>query len=201
MAGSSESNATSVLSNFSTNGRYIFNDYYTSSYIGAFYIGANGGADNGSLVPMFISNPNVVPELSMKYNVGVDAALFKGLNLSVDAYMDKRSNILTLDNSRMGYYGKHYVFSNVGEMTNRGFEANASYTGKSGDFSYRLNGMVSYTKNTIDYMNEVAPANAFSEKTGRPYGTFIGLEAERFYDISDFDNAGNLKVGIPTPAF
>lgn len=201
IAGASESNATSVLSNFSTNGRYLFKDYYTSSYIGAFYIGQNGGTDNGSLVPMFISNPNVVPEKSMKYNIGIDANLFHGLSLTVDAYMDKRSNILTLDNSRMGYYGKQYVFSNVGEMTNRGFEASAAYAGKSGDFSYRLNGMVSYTKNTIDYMNEVAPANAFSAKTGRPYGTFIGLEAERFYDITDFDNAGNLKVGIPTPAF
>ena len=150
MAGASESNATSVLSNFSTNGRYLFKDYYTSSYIGAFYIGPNGGTDNGSLVPMFISNPNVVPEMSMKYNVGIEATLFKGLNISVDAYLDKRSNILTLDSNRMAYYGKQYVFSNVGEMTNRGFEASAIYNGKSGDFSYRAGGMVSFTRNTID---------------------------------------------------
>ena len=88
---------------------------YTASYIGA-----NGGTDNGSLVTIFIKNPNVVPELSMKYNIGIDATLFHGLNLTVDAFMDKRSNILTLDNSRMGYYGKQYVFSNDGEMTNKG---------------------------------------------------------------------------------
>ena len=201
MAGASESNATSVLSNFSTNGRYLFKDYYTSSYIGAFYIGPNGGTDNGSLVPMFISNPNVVPEMSMKYNVGIEATLFKGLNITVDAYLDKRSNILTLDSNRMAYYGKQYVFSNVGEMTNRGFEASAIYNGKSGDFSYRAGGMVSFTRNTIDYMAEAKPANAFSAKTGRPYGTYIGLEAERFYDVSDFDSEGNLKLGIPTPAF
>ena len=76
---------------------------------------------------MFISNAAVVPEKSMKYNVGIEATLFKGLNLTVDAFLDKRSNILTLDNSKMAYYGKQYVFSNVGEMTNRGFEASASY--------------------------------------------------------------------------
>jgi hypothetical protein len=86
-------------------------------------------------------------------------------------------------------------------MTNRGFDASAIYTGKNGDFSYRLNGMVSYARNTIDYMAEIAPANDFSAKTGRPYGTIIGLEAERFYDVNDFDNAGNLIEGIPTPAF
>jgi hypothetical protein len=101
----------------------------------------------------------------------------------------------------MGYYGKQYVFSNDGEMTNKGIEATLVYSGKCGDFSYRVNGMMTYAKNTIDYMNEVTPANAFSAKTGRPYGTFIGLEAERFYDISDFDSEGNLKMGIPTPAF
>ena len=123
------------------------------------------------------------------------------LNLTVDAFLDKRSNILTLDNSKMGYYGKQYVFSNVGEMTNKGFEASAVYAGKSGDFSYRLNGMVSYAKNTIDYMAEVAPANDFSAQTGRPYGTYIGLVAERFYDVTDFDNNGDLKPGIPVPAF
>ena len=201
VAGTSQSNATSVLTNFDTSGRYLFKDYYTSSYIGAFYIGQNGGADNGSLVPMFISNENVRPEKSVKYNVGVDATLFQGLNLTVDAFLDKRSDILTLDNTRMAYYGKQYVFSNIGEMTNKGFEANAIYNGKSGDFSYRLNGMVSYAKNRIDYMNEVTPANDFSAQTGRPYGTYIGLVAERFYDITDFNADGTLKEGIPTPAF
>ncbi|MBR5567178.1 MAG: SusC/RagA family TonB-linked outer membrane protein [Bacteroidales bacterium] len=201
VAGTSQSNATSVLTNFDTSGRYLFKDYYTSSYIGAFYIGPNGGTDNGSLVPMFLGSDDIVPEKSVKYNVGVDATLFKGLNLTVDAFLDKRSDILTLNNSKMGYYGKQYVFSNVGKMTNKGFEANAIYNGKSGDFSYRVNGMVSYAKNRIDYMNEVTPANEFSAQTGRPYGTYIGLVAERFYDISDFDSEGNLKMGIPTPAF
>jgi hypothetical protein len=150
---------------------------------------------------MFLGSDDIVPEKSVKYNVGIDASLFHGLDLTVDAFMDKRSNILTLNNSKMGYYGKQYVFSNVGEMTNKGFEVNAIYSGKSGDFSYRINGMASYAKNRIDYMNEVTPANEFSAQTGRPYGTYIGLVAERFYDISDFDSEGNLNMGIPTPAF
>jgi hypothetical protein len=86
-------------------------------------------------------------------------------------------------------------------MTNMGFEANAVYQKKVGDFAYRVNGMVSYAKNRIDFMNEVPPANEFSAQTGRPYGTYIGLVAERFYDVTDFDDAGNLKAGIPVPAF
>lgn len=200
-AGASDSGATSVLSNFSSNGRFLFKDYYANSYVGSFYMGQNGGSWQNTLVPMFVPNEDIVPERSMKYNVGIDAVLFGGLSVTADAFLDKRSNILTLDNSKMGYYGKQYHFSNVGEMTNRGFEASAMYSGKSGDFSYRVNGMVSFARNTIDYMAEVAPANDFSAQTGRPYGTIIGLKAERFYDVNDFDNAGNLKEGIPVPAF
>lgn len=200
-AGASDSGATSVLSNFSSNGRFLFKDYYANSYVGSFYMGQNGGSWQNTLVPMFVPNEDIVPERSMKYNVGIDAMLFGGLSITADAFLDKRSDILTLDNSKMGYYGKQYHFSNVGEMTNRGFEASAMYSGKSGDFSYRVNGMVSFARNTIDYMAEVAPANEFSAQTGRPYGTIIGLKAERFFDVNDFDNAGNLKEGIPVPAF
>lgn len=43
---------------------------------------------------------------SSKYNVGIDAELFGKLHLSADAFIDKRTDILTLDNSMMGYYGK-----------------------------------------------------------------------------------------------
>lgn len=201
VAGASDSGATSVLADFSSNGRFLFKDYYTYSYIGSFYMGTNGGSWQNTLVPMFVKSDNIVPERSVKYNIGIDATLFKGLSITADAFLDKRSNILTLDNSKMGYYGKQYSFANVGEMTNKGFEVSAIYAGKSGDFSYRINGMASYAKNRIDYMAEVTPANEFSAQTGRPYGTYIGLVAERFYDISDFDNAGNLKEGIPTPSF
>lgn len=200
-AGASDSGATSVLSNFSSNGRFLFKDYYANSYVGSFYMGQNGGSWQNTLVPMFVPNEDVVPEKSMKYNIGLDATLFGGFELTVDAFIDKRSNILTLDNSKMGYYGKQYYFANIGEMTNKGFETSAAYSGRSGEFSYRVNGMVSFAKNTIDYMAEIAPANEFSAQTGRPYGTIIGLEAERFYDINDFDNSGSLKEGIPVPAF
>ena len=86
-------------------------------------------------------------------------------------------------------------------MTNKGFEVELAYAGGCGDFRYGINGSVAYAHNTVDYMAEVTPANAFSAATGRPYGTFIGLVADGFYDINDFDDAGNLVSGLPTPAF
>ena len=200
LSGFSDSNATSVLADYSSKGRYLFKDYYTYSYIGSFYTGATSGTWQSSLVPMFVTNEDAHAEKSLKYNVGLDARI-GGFSMIVDAFLDKRSDILTLDNSLLGYYGKQYSFSNIGKMTNKGFEVEMAYTGGSGDFGYRVNGSVAYAHNTVDYMAEVTPANAFSAQTGRPYGTYIGLVADGFYDINDFDDAGNLVAGLPTPAF
>ena len=200
LSGMSDSGATSVLSEYSSNGRYLFKEYYTYSYIGSFYMGATSGTWQNSLVPMFVPNEDAHAEKSLKYNVGLDARI-GGFSLSADAFLDKRSDILTLDNSLLGYYGKQYSFSNIGRMTNKGFEVDMAYEGGCGHFGYRINGSVAYAHNTVDYMAEVSPANAFSAQTGRPYGTYIGLVADGFYDTGDFDDAGNLVSSLPMPAF
>ena len=200
LSGASDSGATAILSGYSSNGRYLFKDYLTYSYVGSFYTGREQGEWQNTLVPMFIMNDDAHAERSFKFNFGVDATLWKGLNLTVDAFLDKRSDILTLDNTIMGYYGKQYYFSNVGRMTNAGFELSLSYGGKSGDFGYNVGAAVFYNHNIINNMSEIAPANAFSAKTGRPYGTYIGLVADGFYDITDFDELGKLNPSLPTPA-
>ena len=200
LSGYSDSAATSVLADYSSKGRYLFKDYYTYSYIGSFYTGATSGTWQTTLVPMFIPNENVHSEKSLKYNLGVDARI-GGLSASIDAFLDKRSDILTLDKSLMGYYGKQYSFSNSGKMTNAGFEAELGYSGKSGDFTYGIDGMVSFARNRVDFMDEVPAAHSYNEATGRPFGTYIGLVADGFYDITDFDDSGNLVPTLPTPAF
>lgn len=201
LSGASDSGATSVLSGYSSNGRYLFKDYYTYSYVGSFYTGKTSGVWQNSLVPMFIKNEDAHAEKSMKYNLGFDATIARNLNITADFFLDKRTDILTLDNSLMGYYGKQFLFTNSGSMTNKGFEVAAGWSGKSGDFEYALNGQVTFSRNRIDNMNEVAPANAFSAQTGRPVGTYIGLVADGFYGIEDFNEDGTLLADLPVPAF
>ena len=199
--GSSDSGATSVLSDFNSNGRYLFKNYYTYSYIGSFYTGATNPEWQSTLVPMFVPNENIRPEKSLKANLGVDADLFGGLHLSADAFVDNRTDILTLDHSQMGYYGKQYMFSNIGRMLSYGVEFAASYSGKSGDWSWNVGGTIAWTRNIVKEMGEVAPAHSYNAATGRPYGTYIGLVADGFYDITDFDDDGKLLESLPTPAF
>jgi len=199
--GGSDSGETGNLSSFSSNGRYLYKQYYASSYIGSFYTGNSSPSWQTTLVPMFVANEKAFAEKSLKYNIGAELTMFDKLNVTVDAFLDKRSDILTMDNSLMGYYGNNYYLANIGKMTNKGFEISASYTNKIGKLGYNLNGMASYSKNKIDYMAEVTPAYDYNAKTGRAYGTYIGLESDGFYQTTDFDADGNLKDGLAVPAF
>lgn len=200
-SGFADSGATGVLSNYSSNGRYLFKDYYTNSYVGAFYTGSGEGVWQSSLVHMFLRNTGAHAEKSTKYNIGIDARLFGRLHLTADAFLDKRTDILTLDNSMMGYYGKNYYFDNIGKMTNKGFEIAAVWSDQRAKWGYTVDGSVSFNRNKIDYMAEVAPAHDYNAKTGRPYGTLIGLVADGFYDVDDFEADGSLKAGLPQPMF
>lgn len=201
LSGFSDSNAMGALSSFNSNGRFLFKEYFTSSYTGSFYTGATSGTWQNTMVPMFIPNAEANAEKSTKFNLGVDLSLFNKLTLTGDVYMDKRTDILTRDNSLMNYYGNNYYFSNIGKMTSKGFELTGIWQDHIGNFNYSLNGMVSYNTNNIDYMAEVAPAYEYNAKTGRPFGTFIGLEADGFYGIEDFMSDGSLVDDLPMPAF
>jgi len=198
--GGADAGATGSLSSFSSNGRYLYQQYYGSSS-GQFYTGNSTPTWANTLSPMFIPNQNVFAEKSLKYNLGMDLNLLKKIEITADVFMDKRSGILTLDNSLMGYYGSNSYFSNVGKMTNKGFEVSGTYTDKIGKIGYSLNAMASYSKNKIDYMAEVTPAYPYNAQTNRSFGTPIGLQALGFYQLSDFNADGSLKTGIPIPAF
>ena len=189
-------------SNFASNGRFLYQQYYginsSTMYLGT--TTPTGGVN--MLNPLYIANHNVFAEASMKYNIGTDLTLFKNLALSFDLFMDKRSGILTQDNSIPGYFGNNVEFNNVGKMTNKGFEVSASYSNTIGKkVGYNINGMAAFAKNTIDYEAEVPPAYSYNAQTGRAYGTPIGLVSQGFYQLTDFNPDGSLKSGQPLPLF
>lgn len=189
-------------SEFASGGRYLYQQYY--AYSGSFVTGMGPAFDGGysGLVPLFDANRNVNAEKSLKYNAGFDLGLFNKLNVSVDFFMDKRSDILTFDNSVMAYHGRVLYYDNIGKMTNKGIEALVSYSDRIGNnFSYTLYGLASYAKNKVDYMAEVPPKFAYNASTGLPLGTKMGLEAIGYYQLNDFNADGSLKDGIAVPLF
>ncbi len=184
------------------NGRFLYQQYYyNGSNTGSFYTGNAGPTYANVLNPVYIANSDVFAEKSMKYNMGADLTLLKVLDINLDIFLDKRSNILTIDNSFMDAFGYNTIFKNLGKVTNKGIEATAAYSDKTGALGYSIFGTVSFAKNKIDYMAEVPPAYSYNSYTGRPIGTPVGLIATGFYQLSDFNANGSLKSGIPVPQF
>lgn len=182
------------------NGRFLYQQYYQLNS-GVFYTGNGNPAAQGALQPLYLANPDVFAEKSMKYNVGLDVNLFRKLSLTADVFLDKRSGILTQDNMVPGAFGNVQVIRNLGKMTNKGFEASAVFADKAGKVGYSLNAMAFYNKNRIDYMAEVPPAYPYNALTGRSFGTRIGLVSRGFYGVEDFNPDGTLKGGQPIPGF
>jgi len=199
--GGAESNEA-ALSSFLSEGRYLYQQYYSGSLAGSFYTGNTSPFGwRGTLAPLFLANEKVFAEKSVKYNLGIDANLFGKLDFNFDLFLDKRSGILTWDNSIMGIWGRIMTQNNIGKMTNKGFEASIAFSDKVGDVNYSLFGIVFFAKNTIDYMAEIETEYPHNAYTGRAYGTRLGLEAIGFFDIDDFNPDGSLKADIPVPMF
>lgn len=186
-------------SSYQSGAKYLYQQFY--GYSGNYYIGNGTPQSNGGLDALFLANPNYKPEESMKYNIGADLTLVKNLSVTVDAYLDKRTGILTQDNSIPGSFGDFIYFDNIGKMTNKGLEVSANYNGKLREVGYQLFGTLSFNKNNIDFQSEIPPAFPYNAATGRPFGTVIGLVSDGFYQIEDFNPDGTLKAGLSTPLF
>ena len=189
------------IDGFQTDGRYLYQQYYT--WTGSFVTGMGpsfGGGSSG-IRPLFTGNPDVTAEKSLKANVGVDANLWDKLNITADYFVDYRTGILTPDNTLMDYEGIQTRYSNLGRMFNHGVDANFVYSDRKGDFGWSVFGNVLFARNRILEMGEVGAKFPYNAATGRPFGYRMGLECLGFYDITDFDLDGELNMGLPVPLF
>ena len=189
------------IEGFETQGRYLYQQYYT--WTGSFVTGMGpsfGGGSSG-IRPLFKGNENVTAEKSLKANVGFDATLWNRLKLTADYFVDYRTGILTRDLTLMDYLGIQSAYSNIGKMFNHGVDANFVYSDRKGDFGWSVFGNVLFTRNKIIEMGEVGAKYPYNATTGLPYGTRMGLECIGFYEVTDFDLDGELNMGLPVPLF
>lgn len=177
--------------------RYIYQQYYTNS--GSYPTG-NTPTWNVATIPAYVAYEDITAEKSMKYNIGIDVTMLKGLSLTFDAFVDKRSQIISKDNSLMATVGQDDYYRNLGKTTTKGVEYSLEYRGQVNEFRYSLAAIGTYTNSKIDYMAEIITPSPYAALTGNPIGTHVGYEAVGFYDIDDFDADGNL-INLPVPSF
>ena len=117
----------------------------------------NASGYSVGLIPENIPNPNLKWETTEQSNVGLDLSLWHGLFvLNVDAYNKVTYDLLQLKRIATSS-GFSSMYVNEGVVRNRGLEFTLQATPiKTKELEWRLNGNISFNRNTILSINETA---------------------------------------------
>ena len=185
-------------SNIGVGGRYPFE---VNFYNGGGYNFNTGGTD-GSYEGR-IANPTITWEESLNANVGLEVGLFKKLDLVVDFFSNNRTQIITDPSSVLpAFIGQDLPYTNQGSVLSQGFELSLKHNNSIGDFSYTVQGNVSFAKNRITNKKEVAGMNPWEYRTGQAVMQQWGLQVvpEKFFkDQTDINNSARSSYGAVQP--
>lgn len=106
--------------------------------------------DEAGIYPKQSGNKNLSWEQTWANNVGVSLGFFNRVNLNVDFYHKKTTNILMLVPQSYALTGVSSRWDNIGAMMNRGVEiAIDGDVIRTKDFTWNLSANVSYNKNKL----------------------------------------------------
>ena len=144
---------------------------------------------------------NLTWETALKMNLGFEVGLWDALNLQVDIFKERRTDIFmqraTIP-TQTGFLTNPWA--NYGEVTNRGTEFSLNFNKQlNKDWYVGFYANFTYAINRVEERDEPEGVKGtYRAMTGRSLNTLWGLQAERLFTEDDFDANGNLKFGIPT---
>jgi len=181
-------------SNIGIGYRYPFEEKFYGG--NGYYFGSAGtdGAYEGR-----IANPNITWEESLNANIGLEIGLINKLDMDVDFFSHDRSQIITGRwNTLPSYIGQDLPYVNNGSVLSQGFEISLKHNNQIGDFSYTIQGNVSFAKNKITAQEEVAGMNSWEYRTGQSVMQQWGLQvsSDKFFkDQADIDGWAKSSYG------
>jgi len=163
------------------------------------------GADQ-RLVPALnvvhsFGNPSIKWEAAEMLNFGADINLFNNkVQLSVEYYIKNQNDLLVKMPMPSAYgrvSGEGDPWVNLGEIQNKGFEFNGTYSQAEGDFHYNISANFTTVKNRVKYIpGDILSGNNLTT-LDHTIGSFYGYIAERILTPSDFDSEGNYLHAMP----
>lgn len=181
--------------------------YQTSIAQNRYYVLGDKERVNGAALNS-LGNTDLQWETSEQYNAGLDLGFLDSkLTATIDVYLRKTDNIL-LSESVPRLSGTGSIIRNVGGMENRGIELALGWKDNIGDFSYNIDGNISFIKNEVTNLGTsgILQANGLTydyalidfqgqfnnivrSTVGNPYGRFYGYEMLGiFQDQAEIDN-------------
>lgn len=171
-----------------TGGTYPFNSGFQSDF-GRTYLDA-------------IATSGLTREKAAKFNAGVDATLFGGLDFSFDGFYQCRSNIWV---STAGKYsselGVDAPYEGDGIVDSWGWEASLDYNKQIGDVKFNIGANIDYYRSQIKEQDEAPKLYPNLVSTGHRVSQLFGYKAIGFFkDQADIDASKPQLLGsTPRP--
>ncbi len=157
---------------YGSGGNYFFTDNYTST---------------AGMTELRLATTGLTYEKSHKANLGVEGRFFKLIDLTVEAYYDRRTDILVSTSGTVSsVLGATASMSNDGIIDNKGIEVGLNVNNDKGDFRYNIGAQFTYNKSNIVNRNEGFVPYDYLKQTGRPVNQLFGYEAIGYFaDAAD----------------
>lgn len=160
----------------------LYKNLWGTGYSYFFRNGNNAPASSSGMKYTQIGIDDLTYEKDHKLNVGIDLKAFNKLSLTLDAFYNHRTDILTAASGTIsGIFGMPVPSMNNGVVDNRGFEASLAWDDKIGNFSYHVGGNFSFARNKIVNQNEEYRPYDYLQRTGRSMGINWGYEVVGIY--------------------
>ncbi|TLX71367.1 TonB-dependent receptor [Labilibacter sediminis] len=164
------------LSNFNLNG-------------GGYNFGVDNPLNQITAYEEKIGNENVTWETAHKRNLGIDTYFLDSrLAINADLFWEDRSDILMEPLFYPAVVAPDYKAVNLGKMENRGYEIEVKWKDQIGEFSYWLNGNMSFARNKVLEMGEVEQPEEYMNLTGHPLKTPFGFVFDGFFTQEEIDS-------------
>ncbi len=172
---------------------------------GDYYFGTNatGGVPRYEMGTP--GNTGVTWETALKSNLGLDFDILRNrLHFGGDVFYEHRTGILIAPTSLPGIIATSVPNMNLGEVDNRGYEVELGWKDHIGEFNYDLNANVTFARNKIVFMDEVASEMPYQNQTGGSTNRHLLYQFVRLYQKSDFyydeDGVMHLNPDLPQPS-
>lgn len=148
-----------------------------------------------------LGNSDITWEATEMFNVGVDATLFKSLNITGEYYIRNTRDIL-LSLPIPYTVGLSAPYQNAGRVRNKGWELSLGHSKSWGDFSYNARLVLSDVKNEIVSLEGTGPYidSRTIRQVGQPIDAYFGYQSDGLFQ-SDQEVAehatqfGQVKAG------
>lgn len=163
--------------------------YYVQQYSisgGTYPFTSNWGSDFGRTYLDRLATQNPTHEKAYKYNAGFDATLFDGLNVTLEGYFQRRTDIWVESSGKYtSLIGIDSPYENAGIVNSWGAELGLDYSKKLGEVTFNVGGNLNYNRNKIIEQLEEPRLYSNLEQTGNSLSQIYGLEAIGFFKDED----------------